>query len=642
MIQKKIIIIILSFILLFTPITNAIFLKNNIEDNTYDTKDIFLKDLNSNYTTLDSKYIFNITKALSNIIFTEYNETDGELAKGRAFGTKGEHKAAEILAENMSKLGLWVKKDPIKNIDELPDIANKIEINDFQLILKNNNTQDKTMIKDCFIGQSNRGYKKNPEKASGNLSYKNLKIIAINNNRISLKDIVNITKTKQDFVILAKEDAFNPYDQTSLIHKLLLKFISPYSDFTLFYNSLIRKIYIFTLFNFFKHCKGWIRYDFNNDTYNIGNVVADQIHNIFINGSIGNKILTNPDNYYIDYYINQTYKQNVESYNVIGQLNGTIKDKIVIIDCLYDGWWCQATADSAIGMAMVLAVAKYFYDNKITPKYTIRFIGFAGEEQGLRGARYYEAVSKNDEILYVLDLNQLGFKQESPKLSLDLLINDIDFMNEIWDVAKRTDYEDRPGDTNELRKIWMPRGAPSDNKPFAQAKDRPNLKTVCFLKGVDWILHHRDGDNHKKGDTIDYFDWADVNATGEIVLNITKYLTVNPKDYFSFCKFNTTDKDNDGADDTINANISIKTDQPDDLITIKATLYKNNKKPKMVNQIKIEKLICKNNDGFLFIELSVPKKYKKDWYYLNVKLYDSTNELDGEKTSDLIFLDNLS
>ena len=33
---------------------------------------------------LDSKYIYNITKALSHIIFTEYNETAGELAKVRS------------------------------------------------------------------------------------------------------------------------------------------------------------------------------------------------------------------------------------------------------------------------------------------------------------------------------------------------------------------------------------------------------------------------------------------------------------------------------------------------------------------------------------------------------------------------------
>ena len=34
-------------------------------------------------------HIYNITKALSNIIFTEYDEENGEMAKGRAFGTKG-------------------------------------------------------------------------------------------------------------------------------------------------------------------------------------------------------------------------------------------------------------------------------------------------------------------------------------------------------------------------------------------------------------------------------------------------------------------------------------------------------------------------------------------------------------------------
>ena len=42
-------------------------------------------------TTLDIQYIYDITEALSNIIFTVYDENQ-EIAKGRAYGTKGEHK----------------------------------------------------------------------------------------------------------------------------------------------------------------------------------------------------------------------------------------------------------------------------------------------------------------------------------------------------------------------------------------------------------------------------------------------------------------------------------------------------------------------------------------------------------------------
>ena len=81
-----------------------------------------------NDSVLDLQYIYNITENLSHIIFTEYDESAGEIAKGRAFGTKGERKAAEILYENMTKLGLYTWNESIENIPEYPYVASNIEI----------------------------------------------------------------------------------------------------------------------------------------------------------------------------------------------------------------------------------------------------------------------------------------------------------------------------------------------------------------------------------------------------------------------------------------------------------------------------------------------------------------------------------
>ena len=50
---------------------------------------------------IDYDYIYNVTENLSNIIFTSYDEENGELAKGRFFGTKGEWDAANYLADEM-------------------------------------------------------------------------------------------------------------------------------------------------------------------------------------------------------------------------------------------------------------------------------------------------------------------------------------------------------------------------------------------------------------------------------------------------------------------------------------------------------------------------------------------------------------
>jgi hypothetical protein len=176
-------------------------------------------------------------------------------------------------------------------------------------------------------------------------------------------------------------------------------------------------------------------------------------------------------------------------------------------------------------MAMVLAVAKYFKDHNITPKYNIKFIGFGGEEVGLRGAFSYEYAHKDENIIYVIDLNQIGFRQEEPRLALEIIFNKLLFGKKIWKIAKKTDYVNKVGNTADIKSSWFPMGASSDDKAFAMS--RPFLcKTVCFIKGYYWVLHHRDGQNHQEGDVLKYFDWDDVNATGEIVLNVIKNLTL--------------------------------------------------------------------------------------------------------------------
>ena len=207
-------------------------------------------------------------------------------------------------------------------------------------------------------------------------------------------------------------------------------------------------------------------------------------------------------------------------------IDGTDPTKTVIVSSLYDSWWCQGTADSAIGMGIVLAIAKYFYEHQIMPKYTIKFIAFGGEEYDLKGAKYYEAIHKDENIIYMIDLNQLGFTQEKPRLTLDIVANKPSFLNEIWIVAERSNYIERTGNVTDIKKIlWSSGTIPSNPTPFAT--NRRNCNTVSFFKNGGWILHHRDGLNHTEGDVLKYFNWTDVNVTGEIILNITRYLTVD-------------------------------------------------------------------------------------------------------------------
>lgn len=53
---------------------------------------------------IDYDYIYNVTEWLSKVINNSYEEY--ELAKGRAFGSKGEHDAAQKIAFWMNETGL--------------------------------------------------------------------------------------------------------------------------------------------------------------------------------------------------------------------------------------------------------------------------------------------------------------------------------------------------------------------------------------------------------------------------------------------------------------------------------------------------------------------------------------------------------
>jgi len=475
-------------------------------------------DFKSNKSELDIQFIYNITSNLSNIIFEVYDEENGEIAKGRAFGTKGEHRAAQILYENMTKLGLYTVKEQIKNTDKYPDLTHELEIENY--FVKINNKIIDSYIAPVWVENSENNYNLNHT-----YSYSGLKIIKpplIPGLYIKWQQIMS---KLEPFVIIIEDKSFYP---NSPLKKL------PFTNNLIFEYYIIRQLqggipvfYSWLWDNYLDYCKGLILYDFNKDVHDMNLLKKyNHIPFIYINGSDGEKILNNIENTRIDFELKQNMNTSIVSYNVIGQLNGTNQDKTVIIDCLYDSWWCQGTADSAIGMAMVLAVAKYFIENNITPKYTVKFIGFCGEEHGFcAGAKYYESSHIDENISYIVDLNQLGFKQDEPKLTLNVICNKINFLIDICGLIKKADYKNRVNSSNGIQLLWLKNGGPGNAMIFA--KSCSNCKTVCFIKDSGWKMHHRDGLNHTEGDVLKYFDWTDVSVTGEIVLNITKYLTLD-------------------------------------------------------------------------------------------------------------------
>lgn len=485
--------------------------------NIYAHNDNFFiePDYDYSFDQLDIQYIYNITENLSNIIFTEYDEENGEIAKGRAFGTKGEHKAAQILYENMIELGLNTTMEQIKNNEKYPELTYEVEIDDY--FVKINNETIDSYIAPVWIKTS-----ENNHDINWTYNYTNLKVIKppVIPSLYTLRQ--RIASKSEPFLIIMKDRGFYPYGPLGILpfcHNFLFHY---YIVTTLIRGTVIG--YSLLWDRFFEYCKGIILYDFNEDAHNMKLLKkSNHMPFIFINGTDGKKILDDIDNTRVDLKLKQHLNTSVVSYNVIGQLNGTNPNKTVIIDCLYDSWWCQGTADAAIGMAMTLAIAKYFKENNITPKYNLKFIGFCGEEHGFcAGSKYYESLHSNEDILYVIDLNQIGFKQDDPKLTFNIIGNNLSFLNEIWKIIKKADYEKRVNSSDDIKHIWIKNGGPSNSQPFAI--NRRNCSTLCFLKNSGWKLHHRDGLNHTEGDVLKYFDHEDVNVTGEIILNVVKYL----------------------------------------------------------------------------------------------------------------------
>jgi len=390
------------------------------------------------------------------------------------------------------------------------------------------------------------------------------------------------------------------------------------------------------------NCKGLILYDFNDNTYDMNYGVFEALPTLHINNSIGEKINASLNDYNISYHINQQWTESIESYNVIGQINGTNPNKTIIISCLYDGWWNQATGDSAIGMAIVLAIAKYMKENNITPKYNLKFIAFGGEEYGMRGAYYYEAKHRNENIPLVIDLNQLGFTQTNPRLTFIIFLSNQSLNSALQAITNETNYRERTGNVTDGVNITYSRtGGPVNARAFATANlsGVRNCSTMCFAKDSKWLLHHRSGLNHTEGDSMKYYNSSDVNLSAEIVWNVTKYFCVNPDCWFTNVSYETIDTPNDGDTlvDSIKATFTLNTVLPYDKVMVEV-YYRIHGNPESSDIYHTsENYTINSTDRQQEIIFPIPNSATKGNYSLKLKLYNSTgriNEIVGIGTDN--------
>jgi hypothetical protein len=86
-------------------------------------------------------------------------------------------------------------------------------------------------------------------------------------------------------------------------------------------------------------------------------------------------------------------KGRVQQWNTVGEIRGSeLPGQVVILGAHLDSWDLgTGFTDNGAGSMVVLEAARILARSGLKPKRTIRFILFAGEEQGLLGSRHYAA-----------------------------------------------------------------------------------------------------------------------------------------------------------------------------------------------------------------------------------------------------------
>ncbi len=106
---------------------------------------------------------------------------------------------------------------------------------------------------------------------------------------------------------------------------------------------------------------------------------------------------------------NRLGKSPMQQWNTVGEIRGTdLPGQVVILGAHLDSWdLAQGVTDNGASSMAVLEAARVIRKSGLTPKRTIRFILFSGEEQGLLGSRGYAAAhaAEADSIQAVLVLD---------------------------------------------------------------------------------------------------------------------------------------------------------------------------------------------------------------------------------------------
>ena len=117
----------------------------------------------------------------------------------------------------------------------------------------------------------------------------------------------------------------------------------------------------------------------------------------------------------LKFYLKQSCQQleDVLSYNVIGEIKGSEHpDRIMVVGGHLDSWdLADGSQDDGAGVVQSMEVLNIFKNIGYKPKNTIRAVLFMNEENGGRGGKKYEELSKanNENHIFALESDSGGF-----------------------------------------------------------------------------------------------------------------------------------------------------------------------------------------------------------------------------------------
>ncbi|OGS20919.1 MAG: hypothetical protein A3J83_09240 [Elusimicrobia bacterium RIFOXYA2_FULL_40_6] len=201
---------------------------------------------------------------------------------------------------------------------------------------------------------------------------------------------------------------------------------------------------------------------------------------------------------------NSLGSKSATNYNVIATLSGKVEpEKIFVIDAHYDSisenssYNAPGADDNASGVAAVLMAAKYLRQYDFA--YTIKFICFSGEEQGLVGSYYYAKYlhENNAQILGALNLDMIAYTKQGAKYDLNVTANKNSQQLSDYLVYVDDKYVNHPLDVTINDDAWW-----SDHSSFWEF----GYPALELCEAYDWQSPDFNPYYHSTRETIDKLD----------------------------------------------------------------------------------------------------------------------------------------